>query len=691
MNAPQKFANYPSKLIHTFSLVALISMFTAGCQTVAQPTNFNTSVRLPVPETLVVSGVADIDGLNLDVKWNDAFRLDLIDGVSPSGVIMDGVADGSNLFLHFQIEENDLSSTDMIAIAIDTDDGADSKRLLLIKPCPSSGGVSCPSTADSLPVDIDYYRYNTTTMSWFEEPTEPHNVVAESATSGGDSWSIEVMIPRGAPFNLPATGYFGLYANVIETSSATFDIANQYTWPFNENAGDTLIFGTPSDIPSDSVWGNATLENIGAGVRISSSDISTNHGPSTISWDEPNEFYASVHNNSYVITGSPPRKELQTANQVRATFKWKNFGLPSFASFQTIPSDAAPAAGNPTGYRNLLPTVSETYQMDWTVPLADQAFYQANPHWCLRVELDSSDPSTIFYQSQAQKNMNFVETNSPFVSRATVDAAGYRLPEGKERHEYIIEERFYNFKPGLKWKSKLRGVEKVAKNTYRMKIDPERPTNIGLAVVPPAEAFVKAKELSIKMGDRNDARIAFDVRSEQLLTLFVEQRFDRRKIKAVRDQSTKIGSVRDNTKDKTKQDYRDQRPANALLYASWKGFDEASFFVGGSVSLKVPRGAEKLYLWVESNEQYDVLVESLDLSIYVTDIEDYHLDANPELKLDRNPNGLIATGSNLPTVIYRGKRGMGRHITIGKQRFEVYQSTGAFGYVVRGKKTRREN
>ena len=123
------------------------------------------------------------------------------------------------------------------------------------------------------------------------------------------------------------------------------------------------------------------------------------------------------------------------------------------------------------------------------------------------------------------------------------------------------------------------------------------------------------------------------------------------------------------------------------MYASWHGFSELPFFVGGNVSLKVPRDAKKLRLWVETEGEEGSTVRAVDVRAYVTKIEDYHLRANSALRLDRDRNGLVNLGSNLPTVIYRGKRDMGGFITIGKERFRVYQSAGAFGYIVKGRRT----
>jgi hypothetical protein len=644
------------------AVVAAAILFTAcGGETV--PTSFNPDFRLIVPATVAVSGVADIDGLNTDAKWNDAFNLEMIDGVTVPGVIMQGVADASNLYLYFEIEESDLSSTDMVAVALNPSSTPTDNRLFLIKPCPT-GNAGCPGTADDLPVDIDYFIDANNDGTW--EPTAlPAGVTTKSATSGGIVWTVEMGIPRGAPFNLPATAYFGLYTNILETTA--FNIAAQYTWPFNNDAGETLIFGTPEDTPASTIWGNATLNTtIGNGVSISSNDISTNHGPSTISWDEPNTFFAKAHN--YTSTGG----SLMTASAVRATIRWANFGLPTHNSFQRIPSNASPAPGNPTAYQDILPTATAEYSLNWTVPGADQAFYQANPHWCVQVELDSSNVNTVFLRQQAQSNMNFAETSSPFVRKPTIDTLGLKLPRELKAHEYILQERFYNFKPGLRWESKLGEVKKVANATYSINIPPERHARFDLSVLPPAEALVPFENIKVttvrKVGAADATKIS--VRPGMLVTLLADA------IKVERQSRSATTNITHVETDKAS-------PA-PILMASWDGFERSQFAIGGSVSLKVPEKAKTLSISAVSEQNPG---SPMNIRAYITPIEEYHLQANRSLKLDRYPNGIVNIAANLPTVIYRGQRNMGGNITIDKKTFTVHQSAGAFGYIVKGKKT----
>lgn len=652
-----------------------VSMLTA-CGLGKKPTNFNTGYRVFIPQTAVATGVADIDGLNSDAKWNDAFHLDLIEGTTVSGVLMDGVSDASNLYLYFEIEENDIGPTDRVIIALQPNESnANDKRLLIITPCPTP--ASCPATGDSIPVTtIAYFTDANNDGNW--EAAGGHGVTAAAATAAGTTWSLEVMIPRGAPFNLPATNYFGLYANILETTNALV-IATQYTWPFNDDGLGTLLMGTPEGTPASGTWGNATFDTrVGNGVSIYSSDISTNHGPSTISSTEPNEFYATARNDTIDAGGN-----LVTAQNVSAVFKWANFGLASHNMFQRIPTEGSPAPGNPTSTVNILPTSSHTYQLNWTVPAADRAFYKANAHWCIRVELASQHPNTVISQPSAQVNMNFVDTSSPFISRATIDARGYKLPSGKRVHEYILEERFYNFRKGLKWESRLSGVKKIAKSTYALQVQPREPQKIRLQVQPPVAAMVPSERFTIKPGAAAAKNI--NVRPGQLVTIMSIPEFASTLPPVIID-STAGGVARGGEIAVANPD-TPRRPVFSppQLIASWDGFRKSKFAVGGNISLKAPKGAKNLSLRVvgEKSKQTKTPVR---VRAYVTNLEDYHLSTNPALRLDRGPNGIVNLGANLPTVVYRGKKDTGRSIKINKKTFKVYQSTGSFGYIVRGKK-----
>lgn len=659
-------------------VTVLIGLLAGGCgggETTPSP--FDTNFRLIVPSTAVVSAPATLDGLVTDAKWADSFRLDLVEGVSPSGMIMEGVTDASNFYLYFEVDETNFSGADIVAIALNPSAGANDKRLLLIYPCPS--GVCGPDATNITP-DIAYFLDTNDDGTW-ESQITTGGVTARTSFAGGNLWTVEVAIPRAAPFNFGSNDYFGFYANVIATSS--FATAHEYTWPFDQDStGGLLIFGTESAVPPESVWGNATLDSsIGNGVRVD--DLATNHSTSTISWNEENIFTAVAHNNT--LTGG----NLVTANDVRASFQWANFGLPSHDTFERIPTDASPAAGSLTAYQDILPTDSATFQFNWTVPVPDQAFYQANPHWCVKVVLESSDVSTVFYRQSVQRNMNFVETNSPFVSTATISPFGLKLPEGDREHDYIITERFYNVDQKQKWSSKLGGITQFGSQQYRTKVAPEKPSRIKLSVLPPMEALTPFKTISVKSGG-SDNPTKLSLRPGSLVTLMIEQpkkasmvSTDAIRAEGVRPVTRALASGSVSVRETAETGAVAKPQFSGLLLASWDGFEKTQFTINNTISLKVPKGKTTLFIAIKGKET-SASQRGVSLRVYTSKIEKHHLLANSSLVHDRDPNGIVNLGVNLPIVTYRGDRKTGRKIKIKGELFDVYESAGAFGYIVKG-------
>ncbi len=631
---------------------------------------YNKNYRLIIPQTTSLPPI-NVDGSISDTAWNnDAFTLNLIDANENPGAEMRGVADASNIYLYFDMDESDFSNTDTIAIAFNPSSVPSDYHLLLIKPCElgisTCQGIALPTLINS---KINYFTgvESGGTVTWTDVPGVA-GVTANTTVSGTTRWMVEVSIPRGAPFNFPPTKYFGLYTNIIPTDG--FSDSAQFTWPFVNNAGTNLIFGNVTNIPPVSVWGNATLSTkIGNGVRISSSDISTNHSPSEISWNELNTFYADVHNNT-LNSGT-----LTSANAVRATFKWANFGLPGYNSFQNIPA----VTGNPTSYRNIGATNSETYSINWQSSIADQPFYQANPHWCLKVELDSTDPNTIFFTRSAQRNMSMVETSSPFDRKATLGTDGYRLPKGSNQHEIILEEKFYNTNPKFKWKSSIQGAKKIANSKYRVKINPERKAILDFSILPPNVAIPNVK-LKVMQGSFTSV----SVKSGQLITIVSEGRISN--IDTLPDVSVAGpgGTVLNNTEGTrylfTTSDSKYVRVG--ALVGSWDKFKKSSFLIGSASSYKVPKGTVKLSLAINRKigTKLNKTRTGYKVRVIVSDRKDYYVTG----KL--SPNNRVILGANLPTVVYRGKRKTGRTITINKKTFKVYVPIGSFGFIVKGKK-----
>jgi hypothetical protein len=104
-----------------------------------------------------------------------------------------------------------------------------------------------------------------------------------------------------------------------------------------------------------------------------------------------------------------------------------------------------------------------SFSTNWTVPAADQAMYQANPHQCIEVQLDAKPPSTdpscvnqtttpwcyaaTFIHSAAVQNMNFPGAVQPgamfrgFI--AQIGTYGFTLPPGQQDQLFDLHVRTF--------------------------------------------------------------------------------------------------------------------------------------------------------------------------------------------------------------------------------------------------------
>jgi hypothetical protein len=686
-------------------LLALLAGASCSPTVTTTPTDFNKDYRLVIPHTIAAYDA--IDGDNNETRWtNDAFKLGFIDGTDQALAFMMGVADNDNLYLYFELEEVNYSQNDTVAILIAPQpSNPDNNRLLLIRSCPDSNPMTSTGVCYVSPLGnnklgtVTYYTIDPATHNWNDGEQNPAlltnkiKVQTLMASPGFVRYGVEVELSRAA-FNLPATGYFGLYTNILQQSGIA---VTQYTWPFSDlsgNANKNLIYNNLTALPPPGVWGNATLDDSnGPGVFIVSSDIYTNHGGgSTLSTDQPNIFTAVARNASNNAAGM--------AQDVVATFKWANFGLPSRNSFHKIPTNAVAAArGNPPAAQDIPPTGSATYTFDWSVSEetpADQADYTDGSHWCVQVELSSMSGAT-FYRSSAQRNMDFAETASPFERTATIDARGIRKPENARFHEYILEERFYNFDPELKWESKLENAEKLANGFYRLQVPVEDQLKMDMSVLPPQEALVPYEIIQLNEGPHN-----IKVIPGYLLTVLPEELRSTSKAIAQKQAVATDAKLATLSTATTKPgiDNSDHYPeppthgtekVNAPTYirAAWK-FDESvdgerllekdGFLLGSSFTLKVPKDAKELVLKVNSGNQ-----EKQAIRVYATKLEKYHLYADPSLAYE-GKNIRPGLGANLPTAVYIGKRNTNKTLTIDGRKYKVYAPAGSFSYIVKGRK-----
>lgn len=655
-----------------YLLVVIITALAIGCGG-GGSTGFDSDFHLIIPQTPVASGAGDIDGLNTggDAKWGDAFDIQLIDGVPVADNHFWGVADASYLYLYFATAVDDFNNFDAVVIALSPTSDPTQKHLLVIYPCHNTG--SCVGTVDNIPTDIDYYT-DPDGDNTYTSTGAAHNVIAEASVSelGGEGlWAVEIRIPRGAPFNLPATGFFGLYAGVLDYDLFAGNVF-QYTWPFNNAGGTTLLSGTinagsTNVIPLQAHWGNASLDaSLPTGVSISSQDISTDHGSSVISINEPNIFTARAHNHGTT-----------SAQAVQATFQLANFGLPAFGSWESIGTSSV---------LDINPTATQDYTLNWSVPPDRVDDYTDHDHQCIRVQLSSTNMTTSFINNSAQRNMDFVVTSSPFVSKPSIATAGYHLAEQMRQEEFIIRQRFYNYYPKLQWESRIEGAKKIKENIYQLSIPIKQSKDIGLAVQPPEASLVAFEKLVIPAVEGMESKIVkVPVKEGKLITLvpnLPQRDIDISRRAAVLDMAA-VKAEKTATYKATKDK---QYSAPAAVYASWDGFKESSFIVSPGTSLLAPKGAKVLYVKQQAIKGQERSPMEQTLNIYVTDTLDLPRHLRSTVDIVRDKFGFVGFGANLPTAAYFGYRKSPKTLEVDGKSFSVYEPAGSFGYVVKGRK-----
>ncbi|MBF8294346.1 MAG: hypothetical protein HW389_891, partial [Bacteroidetes bacterium] len=431
----RRFLRY---IVAASTLVLLVLLLSSsGCppttpvSPVAQDPNYRFFFRQVGATSPVVDGLMTGDG-----GWTGSSRFNFEDGGTVYAAFMHCIAEPDSLSFYFEVEDMSFNSEDVIVIGIHSGAGTNDYQRLHIYPFTTG---AAPANGSNLsPASIEYYdqgTYSSSTGWSFQSTAVPAGVKAKVATATGAylKWSVEVKIPVGAPFNIPASDYFGMYVDVARTDDidhptgpADAIVAIQWTWPPERIIGsiDEDIYGyVESGTPAPTLWGNASrATTIGNGVFIMSSDISTNQDdPSKISLNQDNIFTATPHNNSANASGT-----LTTATDVKATFKIANFGLPSPSAWALIPTggpgvDLATVDPNPTAAADIPPTGTVSLSAGpWHLSVAEATTYAANLHKCVKVELSSTDASTVFFNSYAYRNMDFVTTSSPFERTAQV-------------------------------------------------------------------------------------------------------------------------------------------------------------------------------------------------------------------------------------------------------------------------------
>jgi hypothetical protein len=288
---------------------------------------------------------------------------------------------------------------------------------------------------------IDYATYSSGTWSPVAAGSIPawvrNNTYAWTLGGSITWWAVHMRVPVSPlPDGLDLSGTFGLGLYVesntdtlavdnrwpagLATSPTSVDPAtfqNCYLEVAGVSAGDTQLM-TGVSLP---------LDNIGTqGVTAihHNSDGTTNiiSSPQAIYYTAgvPTTFFARPRNDDptdVVNLTTTPNKSMS------ARFVLADFGsaIPGGA-WRTIGSGTIPT---PPATTTTLAAAGGTADIVfvWTPTTTDETFYSAHPHQCIMVDLSTTDPSIIFLNASAARNMDFGSA-SKFERSAMISVQG---------------------------------------------------------------------------------------------------------------------------------------------------------------------------------------------------------------------------------------------------------------------------
>jgi hypothetical protein len=407
---------------------------------------------------------SDTPNTHDDFGWVDSFEF--VANPSASATSTDVVVRGTRnattngLVLAFDVKnDNRLDDTDAIVVALEgVVPGAPAGRdyaLLVIYPFLNGAGAAVNGAIPHAGIGAIQYTAGTktgTTITWDATSTPGPTWVTAAVTSGGSgtnwTWTIEAHIQLGdAGIMLTNTG-FDFFLDAIRVYNPGSLLAADFPWPPAATAGNQVDALTPTV----DKWGVATI-NSGTcgGVSFTPSNITTNNAnPSLISKTTPNRFSVSLANTLVDTRPGPNQNKPIAAEQVTATFRIANFGLPAALSWAPIPG------GNDTSNTATVPAAT-TVPAGSTIPpgaigvpgavtlstpapgwVPDAGWTSVNSgHQCILAELKSPSSDVIFLNRAAYRNMNY-GTNPGIDPFAFIDGRWGPAPAGKSVHTFDL-------------------------------------------------------------------------------------------------------------------------------------------------------------------------------------------------------------------------------------------------------------
>lgn len=671
--------------------------------TPANPSTFCFPDATGVPHN---PGGPNVDGVVAgnpgDLGWTSGFRYEFVNGSTVPYASMQGIRHGSGLYLSFEVHSDvTLDAEDAVLLVFSPGGGAANDRRILIHPLFAGTGAAPGGAPRTVKYWTESGSWNNAGASFAIDPAWlKNNIRVTSVLPSGSSpgkWTVEVMIPINATpstglgtdtgINLPSSGAFGLYTNVIRvTTSGSTQSAAELPWPA---AAKLSAMGTSADIlsaeeftPAPGLWGKGQVSGATAcnGVFVDYAGITVSHPggssalqPREISTTVPNVFNAAVYNDAVDASGT-----YVVSQSVVARFLVATKGIPG-------PGDWMPVAG-PTPATNIPAATSATLgtaslsTAPWSVPPGDAPGYLADPNRCVLVELHSQAAGTVFKRRSAWTNMKFVSTSSPFGDTAVIGTRGYRLPEGASEHVLLVNSFTYNTPREAGWRTQINGSQGPA---LRVGIRPERSARLHANVLPPD---IRIPEVQRVVGHGGSPAVV-DVVAGGLVTIIAEGGVRLRSSQSdsidVGPEGVDVRRLRLAAKSLPLQARGEPPTRLGALTGAWSTAPDSTFVIGRSATLRVPQSATQLYLRVDAPRDLPAR-GAFQVQVVATPLADYMAQTNSLLGRDPRFEAVrLPVGSNLPTWITCAQRVTGRRIRIEGRVMDLVEDVGCYGVVVR--------
>jgi hypothetical protein len=651
--------------------------------------NANYQIAIPLrPGALTPT----FDGILNATEWSGSALYRMEDGAPQPAAYMRAMANGDNIWLGFQAEDNTcdqdtqagcilndaplFGSNDVIVVAYNINGTASGYRRLHIQPCAAVTplGNKCPvnGSADSQVAGLRFWTGVEAggVITWMPAPV-PGSVEARTASAplilnasdfpSRGTWSVELKLPRIA---VPVqAGGFGLFVDVITTNSWE-DSAVQYAWPSDRQiAGPdgTNIASQIESTPPPATWGIARLGDLAAGVNIVGFG-SNGSDPTKISRDTPNEFNATLANGSAAA-----------ASGLVATFRIANWGV-SGGSWAQIPTTAwTPGGGGLTRSNPTLPIALNqneyrtVYSGLWAP--TGTTYAPPNDHQCVRVEVVGNNG----VNTQRQFNMDFVSVNSPFTGTPKITLPKRSaLIDRKAKPKITLREQFINVEPEMRWKTEFGGARQVANGTWLVQPKPEGATQLETAVL--VDNSLQLPVRNFALTPENAAGLKIYVEPGSTITLLADGAF-----------KSRLGTVtpaglNERKRITTRQvKLRDKNPIRP--WALIGSFDEfrTSFLIGPAATFTVPERSDVLVVRLAPVDGLDLPADGDGYAISVIGQATRQLATIPEVNpglFGQSGLTLLPLGANLPAWVVRAEIDTGRFVTINGK---IYQSRLPFG------------